>query len=302
MQTSLLDQSMQGQSLVVSDGLGVDSTAMLIHLHRQGARPTAVVHADTGSEWPETVAYRAERDAWLKQVGFPDLTVVKNPSPRAGHVSLEHNCVDNRTMPSIAYGFQRHSCSVKWKGAVIDRWVLEQPWAQDAILSGMPILRAIGYDNGAADRRRTFRAPSPDTQWSFWYPLQDALLTRENCIALIRDAGVPVPSKSACFFCPATRPVEIERLARTHPNLMARALRMEALASHNFRTVQGLGGSFSWRSFLATTCPDTLAAIDAAYDTGHELPDRYRSGDETWVPKRLRKTTSQESISMSPAA
>ena len=37
-----------GQPLVVSYGLGVDSTAMLIHLQQQGIRPDLILFADTG--------------------------------------------------------------------------------------------------------------------------------------------------------------------------------------------------------------------------------------------------------------
>src|SRR5262249_26460615 len=42
---------------VVSDGMGVDSTAMLIALKRLGLRPDVILHADTGDEHPETVVY-----------------------------------------------------------------------------------------------------------------------------------------------------------------------------------------------------------------------------------------------------
>lgn len=34
------------------------------------------------------------------------------------------------------------------------------------------------------------------------YPLVDMRLTREDCISIIENAGLPVPEKSSCWFCP----------------------------------------------------------------------------------------------------
>lgn len=283
-------QSALSQPIAVSCGMGVNSTAMLILLRRDGVVPTAIVFADTGSEKPETYRYIKVLGKWLRRVCFPALTIVKNPSPRAGYRSLEENCVANRTLPSIAYGFQRHSCSLTWKGNVIDRWLVRQPWAQEAWRHGKPVTRLIGYDDSCADRRRTFRVDKldGDNRWVFRYPLRERGLDRDACIALIRDEGLPVPVKSACFFCPAMRKSEIIDLAVRHPRLAARALRMEALASHDYRSIEGLGGSFNWRRFLETKRPDLLKKIDRRFDTGRDLPARYAAGDEVWVPKRQR--------------
>ena len=43
--------------LVIADGLGVNSTALLIGLSRAEVRPDLILFADTGSEKPETYAY-----------------------------------------------------------------------------------------------------------------------------------------------------------------------------------------------------------------------------------------------------
>lgn len=289
--TSLTNkQEALSQPIVVSCGMGVDSTAMLILLRRQGVVPTAIVFADTGSEKPETYRYIKVLEKWLRRVHFPALTIVKNPSPRAGYRSLEENCVSNRTLPSIAYGFQRHSCSLTWKGNVIDRWLVKQPWAQDAWRRSTPVTRLIGYDDSCADRRRTFRVEKQggDQRWIYRYPLQEYGLDRDACVALIGDEGLAVPAKSACFFCPAMRKPEILALAERHPRLVARALRMEALASHDYRSIKGLGGSFNWRAFLADERPELLKRLDRRFDTAKDLPARYAAGEEVWVPKRQR--------------
>ena len=93
---------------VVSDGMGVDSLAMLIGLWRLRLRPDAILHADTGDEHPETVAYRDERRRWLRSVGFPDLTIVRR-APSVSKVTglpfstLGEKCVAYHTLPSLAF-------------------------------------------------------------------------------------------------------------------------------------------------------------------------------------------------------
>ena len=67
---------------------------------------------------------------------------------------------------------------------------------------------------------------------------------------MIRDAGLPVPVKSACFYCPASKKAEILLLREHHPRLLDRALAIEANARPNLTSVRGLGRSFAWADFL----------------------------------------------------
>jgi 3'-phosphoadenosine 5'-phosphosulfate sulfotransferase (PAPS reductase)/FAD synthetase len=106
--------------ICVCCGVGVDSIAMLIGLYERGIRPDLITFADTGSEKPETYLYVPILRQWLERVGFPDLVVVRNLSPIAGHKSLYNNCFNNQTLPSIAFGMK--SCSLKWKKQPQDAW------------------------------------------------------------------------------------------------------------------------------------------------------------------------------------
>ncbi len=79
------------------------------------------------------------------------------------------------------------------------------------------VVKAIGLDATEEHRRTWARSPSNKTkrpsrqQWldehyfAYWYPLMDWLYDRERCKRIIADAGLPVPIKSACFFCLANR-------------------------------------------------------------------------------------------------
>ena len=101
-------------------GVGVDSTAVLVGLHQRGIRPDLISFADTGGEKPETYLYIPIIRQWLRDVGFPDLVVVRYTPPRAPYDSLYGNCIENETLPSLAFGLK--SCSLKWKKAPQDAW------------------------------------------------------------------------------------------------------------------------------------------------------------------------------------
>lgn len=259
--------------LVVSYGAGVDSTAMLIGLYHRNMRPDLILFADTGAEKPGTYLQVLRMQAWLEDKGWPPIHLVRYVPPIAPYADLEGNCLANETLPSLAFG--RKSCSMKWKvapqHAFLRRW-----------LNGRPFYHAIGYDYGAADRKRR-ASQDRKVQWAigldsgradrkralnragstyaggkglpgetFWYPLQEWGWTREQCVREIQRAGMVVPPKSSCFFCPAMKPAEIEALRDEHPDLFARALTIEQIAQtghHGLRTVKGLGRRFAWSDY-----------------------------------------------------
>jgi hypothetical protein len=66
-------------------------------------------------------------EQWLAQVDyFPAITYVwyemKRPAKHFPYWSLAGNCLSNRILPSISFR-HIHSCSLKYKGQEIDRWV-----------------------------------------------------------------------------------------------------------------------------------------------------------------------------------
>jgi acetyl esterase/lipase len=60
------------------------------------------------------------------------------------------------------------------------------------------------------------------------YPLLDLGLRRADCPRIITGAGLPMPPRSACWFCPLKRPSEWARMQRQEPELFARACDLEA--------------------------------------------------------------------------
>ncbi len=253
------------RAIAVCCGVGVDSVAMLVEMERRGIRPDLITFADTGGEKPETYLYVPILQQWLRDVGFPQLQVCRYVPKRAPYDSLFGNCMANETLPSLAFGWK--SCSLKWKRDAQEPLRRRLPLFVQEWADGERIAKLIGFD--ATESRRTFAAAGAKDQelYDMRYPLQDWAMTRDTCERTIADAGLPVPMKSACWFCPASKVHEINWLREHHPDLHSAALAME----HNYRTgkhwrgddatVHGLGRRFAWSDRLPILDDDDFAAL-----------------------------------------
>lgn len=198
--------------LLCAYGAGVDSTAYLVGLHEAGIRPDGILMANTFSEKQETYDFIPIMQQGLKKVGFPPIIMVYNQVKNFKHwppyQGLGENCLTNGTLPSLAFGFK--SCSLKWKVTPQNAWTDQWQPAIDCWARGGRVRKIIGYDAGPKDMRRYADAKGvEDPKYDYWYPLIDWRMNREDCKELIASAGLPVPPKSACVFCPATRPEEL---------------------------------------------------------------------------------------------
>jgi len=234
--------------LVVAYGGGVNTIALLVHLHRLGHRPDAIVMADPGSERRGTHPYRTDvADPWLRARGWPTVTVVTvaeeaQHRPRAKHTAhgtLLEECLRIKALPSIAYGWKK--CSQKYKARPATWWTERQPWALDAWARGEKITRAIGYDADEPQRAKAvFLDADEARRFLPWYPLQSAGIDRDGCEKIIIDAGLPLPPKSSCKWCPSNTLAEWDELRRDDPEGFAEALLLSRTAELDAPDVVGL--------------------------------------------------------------
>lgn len=234
--------------LMVSIGMGVDAIAATIALVRLGARIDLAVFSDTGGERPETYAYIEIFDRWLRENAGIPLTVMRLVPPNAPYETLEGELLANKTLPGAALGPK--SCSVKWKGKAIDSWIrgwkavgkreAQEPWqpALDCWEQGRRVLRVIGFDAGAKDRRRG--AVEGDKHYQNFFVLRELGMDRLDCANEIISAGLPLPIKSACFFCPFNKETELKWLHHHHPDLFRRAMVIEAKALPRLTSSEGM--------------------------------------------------------------
>lgn len=243
-------------------GGGLNSTAMLVGALERGPKPFAVLFSDTGGEKPETYRYLEIFDRWLVSVGLPAIQVLK---ANRADPTLEAECLRKATLPSLAFGWKK--CSLAWKAAPQDKWANANPVIKAEWAAGRKVQRALGFD--ADEERRVLRSEQKndsDPKYRFVHPLWDWGWDRDKCTKAIEAAGLPIPPKSACFFCPATKKPEIVRLSDEHPELIERAIAMETAALPNLQTVQGLGRRFSWKQFLETKDPKYFPETEIACD------------------------------------
>jgi hypothetical protein len=220
---------------------------LLVELARRRIRPDLILFADTGGEKPETYRYLDVIRPFLAAAGFPDVRTVRYRPVRAAYHTLEGQCLRTGTPPSLAYGGR--SCSMKCKREPQDRFVRGWGPALRCWERGGKVLKAIGYDAGPADGRR--HRYEEDDEYRYWYPLAEWGFDRPHREASIRAAGLPVPLKSSCWFCPASKKPEILWLREHHPELLERSLAIERNARPGLTSVKGLGRSFSWDEYLA---------------------------------------------------
>ena len=260
--------------LVLSYGMGVDSTAVLVGWRGLGLRPDLILFADTGSEHRGTYRYRAVIEDWLVAVGFPPLTVVRYRPRHGRYTTLVEDCLIKGVLPSLAYGSK--ACSQKWKVGPQNAFLRTWSPALAAWSHGQRLDHAIGYDAGPKDMRRGGEGADTDLE-RFIYPLREWGWDRTRCEAEIaadadlcaaaaRHGVPPVPPKSACVCCPSTRPCEVDAMAEHEPAGLGAALAVEAAALPTLRRFDGLwrrstaARPGSWLAYAAGRLPGAVPA------------------------------------------
>ena len=269
--------------VMVSLGMGVDSVAMTIALIQLGKIPDLVIFADTGGERPETYAYLETFQNWLRQFGV-EIVMTRYVPVKAPYSTLEGELRANNTLPGIALSHK--SCSAKWKGEAIQQFTAGVPangarpfqpgWqaALDCWKKGERVVRLIGFDAGAKDKRRGGILGTD--QWENWYLLRELGLDRLDCARLILSVGLPLPLKLACWFCSANKPEELLWLHHNHPDLFRRAIVIETNAMPRLTKSEGMwrctrksdGRPGNWRQWAIQS---GLITEDPTHEDGFRL-------------------------------
>ena len=202
-------------SEMISFGAGVNSVAMTIMLVEDGWTGP-IVFADTGSEWPDTYCYlRYFESEWLRprRLEITTLSPGSQWHQKERDCSLEDYCKRWNILPLLSSRW----CSVRWKREPVHAWAKDRGYG----------VQLLGI---SADEPRRIR----DTP-GVLYPLYEDDITRRECQRIIQRAGLEVPVKSGCFFCPGQALVDWRRLYNEHPDLYERAALLEdqASAAHN---------------------------------------------------------------------
>lgn len=268
-------ECLQNRTVIVACGVGRDSTGMLVGLHERGVRPAAILFADVGGEKEKTYHFIPHLQAWLARVDFPPLTIVRYQPVRAPYTTLENNMVANATLPGAT--FNRGSCTLKFKAEPQNRFCRSFDPCLKAWQRGEKVIKLIGFEacegyrqQRAADRVHAGRGSAEGNRYEWQYPLMDWGWNLERCKQAIDDADMPIPPKSACFFCPNQRPEEVEELSEDE---RARIIRMELRAEPYNRKVHGLWRRPRRTMGLPGSITEYILARDLPFTPLTELPE-----------------------------
>jgi hypothetical protein len=208
---------------VISYGGGVQSTAMIV-LATQGQ-----IDADVGlfsnvgddSEHPATLAYvRDVMIPWAAERGHPVHELRRTKRNGETPTLWQHLMAPSRSIDipvRMANGAPgNRNCTQTYKLDVVRRWLRDH--------DALPAVLHIGISVDEIERAGRGRN-DPGIERS--YPLLGLGLSRNDCRQVIADAGLPVPPKSSCFFCPFHRPATWAEMRRDEPELFAKSQELE---------------------------------------------------------------------------
>jgi hypothetical protein len=229
--------SAQDEALrVVSHGGGVQSTALLVLAAQRRIPHRTFLFANVGSdsEHPGTLRYIAEVARPFAEANGIELVELRSQrrdgSEKTIYREITRRGSRRELIPTrLTNGMPgRRSCTAEFKIEVVRRWLKANGATADR-----PALVAIGFSADEVHRvarRRDNEIERPE------YPLLELGLTREECARVIADAGLPVPDRSACWFCPFHRAGYWAELRRDEPELFGRAASLEALINRRRRS------------------------------------------------------------------
>lgn len=213
---------------VISYGGGVQSTALIV-LACTGrlGKIDAALFANVGddSEHPATLKYvRDVAVPWAAERGLAIHELVR--TKRDGTVETLRGRITNPKMKSICAPWrgengapQVRDCTSDFKVDPITRWLKAHGATNDH-----PATVCIGISLDEIERSSNKQGRPSEIRT---YPLLDLRMTRADCAQVIRDAGLPVPPKSACYFCPYHSPRVWSEMRRDEPELFEQAAELE---------------------------------------------------------------------------
>lgn len=217
------------QIRVVSYGGGVQSTALLV-LAAQGKIdfPTFLFsNVGDDSEHPATLEF-------VREIAVPygrehGIDVIElHRRKKNGEIETLYQRVTKPNHRAITIPLrgqngapQSRHCTRDHKVMVIGKWLKQHGATKDN-----KALVGIGISTDEIERANTKKVEPYE---EVTYPLLDFNLRRSDCVQIIKDAGLPVPPKSSCWFCPFHRTNVWLEMRENEPDLFRSACAMEAM-------------------------------------------------------------------------
>lgn len=207
---------------IFSTGGGVQSTACLV-LAAQGKIPyKTFIFSNVGdnAESPATIKYINEvAKPYAKKHGIEWIDVGW-VDRQGNHRDLYDDVMASErsiNIPAFMPGGMpgNRNCTVSYKIKPIAKWIKNN--APNCTLG-----KGISTDE---PHRAT---PSRESDgYTSAYPLIELGISRTDCLIIAKDAGLPQPPKSSCWFCPFKTTDQWVTLRREHPELFDKSVELE---------------------------------------------------------------------------
>jgi len=217
----------------ISYGGGVQSTAMLVLAAqgRLGYDIDAALFANVGekAEHPATLEYiRDIATPWAAERGITVHEIKRTTKDGQVRDLYEHLIAgtaagkqsDIIPLRGESGAPMSRGCTRDYKVMVVARWLKANGASKNS-----PATVCIGISTDEITRVSNKRQGNYEVPV---YPLIELGMSRMDCIGVISDAGLLVPPKSACYFCPFTRPSQWAEMRRDQPDLFWSAAELEA--------------------------------------------------------------------------
>lgn len=207
---------------IFSTGGGVQSTACLV-LAAQGKIPyRTFVFSNVGdkAESPATIRYIKEiAKPYAKKHGIEWVDVAWVDRQGRQRDLFDDVMTNERSIniPAFMPGGMpgNRNCTVSYKIKPIAKWIKNN--APNCILG-----KGISTDE---PHRAT---PSRESDgYTSAYPLIELGISRSDCLIIAKEAGLPQPPKSSCWFCPFKTTDQWVTLRREHPQLFDQSVKLE---------------------------------------------------------------------------
>jgi hypothetical protein len=217
---------------VFSYGGGVQSTAALVLAAQSKIDFKTFLFCNVGedSENPATLTY--VRDYARPFAGKHDIAFIELQKTRFGEPETLYQHLTRPGSRSIGIPVRmngsgappRRSCTADFKILVVDKWLR----SHGAKTSGAQVGLGISLDEIERVKPNT----DPDTiEWKEnVFPLLDEVerpLTRQDCMNIITSAGLPIPPKSSCWFCPYHKLSVWQEMRQNQPELFQKSVELE---------------------------------------------------------------------------